>query len=160
MGTTSAGVLLFRRTTDGLEVLLAHMGGPLWERRDAGAWTLPKGEPEPGEDLHAAAVREFAEELGTPLPGGTDVSLGSVRQKAGKTVHAWAREGDLDTDAVVSGTFEMEWPPRSGRRQSFPEVDRAAWVPIDRARGLVVAAQAELLDRLVAAAGSAGDAGG
>ncbi len=153
MGRTSAGLLLCRRAPDGVEVLVAHMGGPLWAGRDAGAWTLPKGEPEPGEDLHAAAVREFTEELGTPPPAGTDVPLGAVRQKGGKTVHAWAREGDLDTAAVVSGTFEIQWPPRSGRRQVFPEVDRAAWVPLGAARELVVAAQAELLDRLAAALG-------
>jgi len=153
MGRTSAGLLLYRRAPDGVEVLVAHMGGPLWAGRDAGAWTLPKGEPEPGEDLHAAAVREFTEELGTPPPAGTDVPLGAVRQKGGKTVHAWAREGDLDTAAVVSGTFEIQWPPRSGRRQVFPEVDRAAWVPLGAARELVVAAQAELLDRLAAALG-------
>lgn len=156
MGTTSAGLLLFRRAPDGLEVLLAHMGGPLWARRDAGAWTIPKGEPEPGEDLSAAALREFAEELGTPPPPGPDVALGAVRQKGGKTVHAWAREGDLDADAVVSGTFEMEWPPRSGRRQDFPEIDRAAWLPLARARELVVSAQVELLDRLAATVGAAG----
>lgn len=155
MGTTSAGLLLFRRTPDGLEVLLAHMGGPLWARRDAGAWTIPKGEPEPGEDLRATALREFAEELGTAPPPGPDLALGSVRQKAGKTVHAWAREGDLDVDAVVSGTFEMEWPPRSGRTQAFPEVDRAAWLPLARARELVVSAQAELLDRLATAVDAA-----
>lgn len=156
MGTTSAGLLLFRRAPDGLEVLLAHMGGPLWARRDAGAWTIPKGEPEPGEDLHAAALREFAEELGSAPPPGPDVALGAVRQKGGKTVHAWAREGDLDADAVVSGTFDLEWPPRSGRTQAFPEVDRAAWLPLARARELVISAQAELLDRLAAAVGAGG----
>ncbi len=151
MGTTSAGLLLFRHAPEGLEVLLAHMGGPLWERRDVGAWTIPKGEPGPDEDLHAAALREFAEELGSPPPPGPDLPLGAVRQNGGKTVHAWAREGDLDADAVVSGTFEMQWPPRSGRTRAFPEVDRAAWLPLARARELVVSAQAELLDRLAAA---------
>lgn len=156
MGTTSAGLLLFRRTPEGLEVLLAHMGGPLWARRDAGAWTIPKGEPEPGEEPRAAALREFAEELGMAPPPGRDLALGSVRQKAGKTVHAWAREGDLDADAVAGGTFEIQWPPRSGRTEAFPEIDRAAWLPLDRARELVVSAQAELLDRLVAAVDLAG----
>lgn len=151
--SVSAGLLLYRRTGGGLEVLVAHMGGPLWARRDAGAWTVPKGEPEPGEDLHDAAVREFTEELGLAPPPGVDLLLGEVRQKGGKVVHAWAREGDLDVDLVVPGTFEMEWPPRSGRRQTFPEVDRAAWLPLDRARALVVAAQAEILDRLAAALG-------
>jgi predicted NUDIX family NTP pyrophosphohydrolase len=151
--TTSAALVLWRRADTGVEVLVGHMGGPLWARRDAGAWTVPKGEPEPGEDLHAAALREFAEELGVPPPAGDDVGLGTVRQRGGKTVHAWAREGDLDVAAVRPGTFEMEWPPRSGRRREFPELDRVAWLPLAEARGLVVPAQAELLDRLAALAG-------
>lgn len=152
-GATSAALLLFRRAPDGVEVLVGHMGGPFWARREAGAWTIPKGEPEPGEELHAAAVREFAEELGLPPPPGPDLPLGSVRQRAGKTVHAWAREGDLDVAAVRPGTFETEWPPRSGRRAVFPELDRVAWLPLARARELVVPAQAELLDRLAALVG-------
>jgi predicted NUDIX family NTP pyrophosphohydrolase len=150
----SAGLLLYR-TGDGgaVEVLLGHMGGPFWSARDAGAWTLPKGEYDPGtEDAHDAAVREFTEELGTAPPldpaGGPDLPRGTVRQRAGKTVTAWARRGDLDVSAVVPGTFEMEWPPRSGRRATFPELDRVAWCTLDDARRLVVAAQAELLDRL------------
>lgn len=151
MGATSAGLLLYRRGDDGLEVLLAHMGGPLWARRDAGAWTVPKGEPEPGEDPHDAALREFAEELGLVPPPGPDLDLGAVRQKGGKTVRVWVREGDLDVARVRPGTFEMEWPPRSGRREEFPEVDRAQWFPLARAREVVVAAQVELLDRLAAA---------
>lgn len=153
--TTSAGLLLFRRTPAGLEVLLGHMGGPFWARKDAGAWTIPKGELDAGEDAHDAALREFAEELGRPAPPGADLDLdldlGEVRQRAGKRVRAWAREADLDLSDVVSGTFEMEWPPRSGRRQEFPELDRVAWLPVAEARRLVVDAQAELLDRLVAA---------
>lgn len=150
-GSTSAALLLHRRGEAGVEVLVGHMGGPFWARRDAGAWTVPKGEPEPGEELHAAALREFAEELGVAPPPGPDLPLGAVRQRAGKTVHAWAREGDLDLAAVRPGTFEAEWPPRSGRRATFPELDRVAWLPLARARELVVPAQAELLDRLAAA---------
>lgn len=152
---TSAGLLLYRRTGAGLEVLLGHLGGPLWSRKDAGAWTVPKGEHDAAEDAHAAALREFAEELGCPPPASAepDLDLGEVRQRAGKIVRAWAREGDLDPDAMVSNTFEMEWPPRSGRRQEFPELDRAAWWPVADARRLVVGAQAELVDRLVVALG-------
>lgn len=153
MGPTSAGMLLYRRTPAGLEVLLGHMGGPFWARKDAGAWTVPKGEHDADEDPHAAALREFAEELGRPAPPGTDVDLGEVRQRAGKTVRVWAREADLDVTGVVSNTFEMEWPPRSGRRQEFPELDRVAWLPVARARELVVGGQVELLDRLRAAVG-------
>ena len=149
--STSAGLLLYRWADGDLEVLLGHMGGPFWARRDAGAWTVPKGEHLPDEDAHAAALREFAEELGTPPPPGPDLDLGVVRQHAGKTVHAWARAGDLDPAHAVSNQVEMVWPPRSGRVVSFPELDRLRWVPADEARGLVVAAQAELIDRLVAA---------
>ena len=149
--TTSAGLLLFRQTPTGLEVLLGHMGGPFWARKDAGAWTIPKGEHDAAEDAHDAALREFAEELGRPAPPGPDLDLGQVRQRAGKTVHVWARHADLDLTDVAGGTFEMEWPPRSGRRQEFPELDRVAWLPVAEARWLVVEAQAELLDRLVAA---------
>ncbi|ACQ78933.1 NUDIX hydrolase [Beutenbergia cavernae DSM 12333] len=147
MVARSAGLLLFRRADDAVEVLLGHMGGPLWSRRER-AWTIPKGEHADDEDPHDAALREFAEELGTAAPPGDDVDLGEIRQRAGKVVHAWAREADLDASTITSNTFEMEWPPRSGRRQSFPELDRAAWVPLAKARGLVVAGQVELLDRL------------
>ena len=154
MASLSAGLLLYRTGEGGeVEVLIGHMGGPFWARKDAGAWTLPKGEYDPAtEDAHHAAVREFTEELGTPPPdgppGAPDLPLGTVQQRAGKTVTAWARHGDLDVSAVAPGTFEMEWPPRSGRRATFPELDRVAWCPLDEARGLVVAAQAELIDRL------------
>jgi predicted NUDIX family NTP pyrophosphohydrolase len=147
----SAGLILFRHTGAGPEVLIGHMGGPFWARKDAGAWTIPKGELAEGEDPLSAAVREFTEELGTPPPDGPDVPLGTVRQKAGKEVTAWAREGDLDPSTAVSNLVEIEWPPRSGVRRSFPEIDRVRWVPVAEARTLVVAAQAELLDRLVAA---------
>lgn len=148
-GRHSAGLLLFRRAGDGVEVLLGHMGGPFFARRDAGAWTLPKGEYEPaGESAWDAARREFEEELGLAPPDGTALPLGEVRQAGGKTVTAWAMEADLDPAAVVPGTFRMEWPPRSGRIQEFPELDRVAWFAPDRARAVIVRAQAEFLDRL------------
>ena len=156
---TSAGLLLYRVGAAGVEVLLGHMGGPFWARKDAGAWSIPKGEHGPEEDPRLAAVREFAEEIGRPPPEGPDVPLGTVRQRGGKSVTAWARAGDLDVTTISSNTFEMEWPPRSGRRQSFPELDRARWCPLDEARGLVVAAQVELLERLVAALRSDPSAG-
>ena len=154
MGAEPSGGLLLHRLAGGRrEVLLGHMGGPFWARKDAGAWTVPKGELAPGEDPHAAALREFAEEIGCPPPPGDDVPLGSVRQRGGKVVTVWAREADLDVTDAVSGTFELEWPPRSGRTVSFPELDRVRWVPVDEARALVVAAQVELLDRLDALVG-------
>ncbi|MFE5185865.1 NUDIX domain-containing protein [Streptomyces sp. NPDC056628] len=144
----SAGLLLFRRTGAGPEVLLGHMGGPYFARRDAGAWTVPKGEYPPDEPAWDAARREFQEELGLPPPDGEAVALGEVRQAGGKTVTVWAVEADLDPAAVVPGTFTMEWPPRSGRTQEFPELDRVAWLSLDRARELIVKAQAAFLDRL------------
>ncbi|MGA5080756.1 NUDIX domain-containing protein [Streptomyces griseoincarnatus] len=144
----SAGLLLFRRTGEGVEVLLGHMGGPFFARRDAGAWTVPKGEYDPEEPAWAAARREFQEELGLPPPEGEAVPLGEVRQSGGKVVTAWAVEGDLDPSSVVPGTFTMEWPPRSGRTRQFPELDRVAWFPLERARELIVSAQAAFLDRL------------
>ncbi|MFF7899309.1 NUDIX domain-containing protein [Streptomyces sp. NPDC088817] len=147
-GRRSAGLLLFRRSGDGLEVLLGHMGGPFFARREAGAWTVPKGEYEPEEPAWDAARREFQEELGLPPPEGEAMPLGEVRQTNGKTVTAWAIEGDLDPAAVVPGTFTMEWPPRSGRTQEFPELDRVAWVGLDRAREVIVTAQSAFLDRL------------
>jgi predicted NUDIX family NTP pyrophosphohydrolase len=146
---TSAGLLLFRHTGDGLEVLLGHMGGPFFARRDAGAWTVPKGEYEPdSESAWDAARREFQEELGLPPPDGRAVPLGEVRQTNGKVVTAWAIEADLDPAAVVPGVFSMEWPPKSGRTQEFPELDRVEWFGLDRARGVIVKAQAAFLDRL------------
>jgi predicted NUDIX family NTP pyrophosphohydrolase len=129
-------------------VLLVHPGGPFWARRDAGAWSIPKGEYEEGEDARTCALREFEEETGTALPPGELVELGSVRQKGGKTVRAWAAEGDLDADSVRSNTFTMEWPPRSGRTAEFPEIDRAAWFDIETAREKLISAQAELLNPL------------
>jgi predicted NUDIX family NTP pyrophosphohydrolase len=153
MAKTSAGLVLHRAGAAGLEVLLVHPGGPFWAKKDLGAWSIPKGEHGPDEDPVATAEREFAEELGTdpPAPSEDDVDLGSVRQSGGKVVAAIAREGDLDPTAIVSNTFECEWPPRSGRQQRFPEVDRAAWFALDEARQRINPAQAELLDRLAAA---------
>ncbi|MFF9486593.1 NUDIX domain-containing protein [Streptomyces sp. NPDC014676] len=147
-GARSAGLLLFRHTGQGVEVLLGHMGGPFFARRDNGAWTVPKGEYDPGEPAWEAARREFREELGLPPPDGEALPLGEVRQSGGKTVTAWAVEADLDPAAVVPGTFTMEWPPRSGRIQEFPELDRVAWFPLDRAREVIVGAQTAFLDRL------------
>ncbi|MEU6096857.1 NUDIX domain-containing protein [Streptomyces sp. NPDC047079] len=144
----SAGLLLFRHTDHGLEVLLGHMGGPFFVRREAGAWTVPKGEHEPDEPSWEAARREFREELGLPPPDGEAVPLGEVRQSGGKVVTAWAVEADLDPAAVVPGTFTMEWPPRSGRLEEFPELDRVQWFGLDRAREVIVKAQAAFLDRL------------
>ncbi|MFF8033011.1 MULTISPECIES: NUDIX domain-containing protein [unclassified Streptomyces] len=147
-GARSAGLLVFRHTGQGLEVLLGHMGGPFFARRESGAWTVPKGEYGPGEPAWEAARREFREELGLPPPDGEAVPLGEVRQSGGKTVTAWAVESDLDPATVVPGTFEMEWPPRSGRIREFPELDRVAWFTLDRARQVIVTAQAAFLDRL------------
>jgi predicted NUDIX family NTP pyrophosphohydrolase len=147
----SAGLLLFRRTPAGAEVLLGHMGGPFWSRKHAGAWSVPKGEYAAGEeDPWAAARREFQEELGLPPPEGTPLPLGEVVQSGGKHVTAWALEADLDPAAVVPGTFTMEWPRGSGRTAEFPELDRVAWFPLDAAREVVVRAQAAFLDRLAA----------
>lgn len=149
MPRTSAGLLPFVRGESGVRVWLGHMGGPLWARRPRG-WTIVMGEVEPDEDVLAAAEREFAEETGAPAPTGPRLPLGQVRQSGGKVVHAWAIEvtKGADVTLVESNTFEMEWPPRSGRRQSFPEIDRAEWHDVDAARDLVVAAQTAFLDRL------------
>jgi predicted NUDIX family NTP pyrophosphohydrolase len=145
MAKQSAGILLRR----GDEVLLVHPGGPFWAKKDAGAWSIPKGEYEAGDDPRACALREFEEELGTALPADTElVELGSVKQKSGKVITAFAAEGDLDTETVTSNTFEIEWPPRSGRMQAFPEVDRAAWFSLAEAREKLNPAQAEFLVRL------------
>ncbi|MFH8976885.1 NUDIX domain-containing protein [Streptomyces sp. NPDC017890] len=148
----SAGLLLYRHVGRGpgrdLQVLLGHMGGPFYARRDAGAWTVPKGEYDPAEPAWEAARREFEEELGLPPPEGEAVPLGEVRQAGGKVVTVWAVEAGLDPATAVPGTFRMEWPPRSGRIEEFPELDRVAWFPVDRAREVIVKAQAAFLDRL------------
>ena len=151
----SAGILLFRRVGTGVEVLVVHPGGPLWARRDAGAWTIPKGEIERGETPLAAARRELAEELGPAAPalttqGAPPIVLGTARQRGGKLVHAWAVEAEFDPALLASATFTMQWPPRSGRIAEFPEVDRATWCSPDVARGLLIAAQAPFVDRLLA----------
>jgi predicted NUDIX family NTP pyrophosphohydrolase len=157
MPTTSAGLLPYRRSPEaGLEVLLGHMGGPFWARKDAGAWSLLKGELNEGEDPHAAALREASEELGIDLPPHTarDIDLGEVRQRSGKKVLAWAREwpeDGPDLERINSNTVEIEWPPRSGRRMEVPEIDRVAWLGPDDARRLAVSAQAAFVDRLEAA---------
>lgn len=148
---TSAGLLLHRAGPDGPEVLLGRMGGPFWARKPH-AWTVPKGEPLDGEDPHATALRELAEEVGVAAPDGPDVDLGEVRQRAGKVVRVWARDADLDLDAPRGPVSEVtvDWPPRSGRSTTFPELEDLRWVPVEEARGLVVTAQAEFLDRLLA----------
>lgn len=145
----SAGILLYRRTGTGVEVLLAHMGGPLWARRDNRAWTVPKGEYDESEEPFAAAAREFAEELGVPAPTGAPVELGEVRQSGGKLVTVWAIEADLDPDSIVPGTFAMEWPKGSGQVREFPEIDRVAWLAPEAATAKVIAAQQVFLDRLL-----------
>jgi predicted NUDIX family NTP pyrophosphohydrolase len=149
----SAGILLFRRVGGRVEVLLGHMGGPLWARREEAAWSLPKGEYLPDEQPLAAARREFAEELGIKVPDVDLVELGEVRQRSGKLVTVWAGESDLDLAGFEPGSFEMEWPKGSGRVQSFPEIDRVGWFDLATARPLLVAGQREFLDRLVAHVG-------
>ena len=152
MAACSAGILLYRRRSGTTEVLLAHPGGPFWQRRDAGAWTLPKGELAAGEDAEGAARREFREELGADLAQPLQ-PLGEIVQKAGKRVIAFAAEADFDPARLVSNTFEIEWPPRSGRRRAFPEVDSVAWFDAPAAREKLLPAQLPLLDRLLALVG-------
>lgn len=148
MPKSSAGLLLYRRRGGSVEVLLVHPGGPFWKNRDAGAWSIPKGEYEDGEPLDAAR-REFEEETGARAEG-PFVPLTPVKQKSGKIVHAWAAEGDLDADAVRSDTFTIEWPPRSGIQRTFPEVDRAAWFPPAEAMRQINPGQAPLIAELIA----------
>lgn len=143
----SAGILMYMRGHDGLRVLLAHPGGPFWHARDEGAWTIPKGAPEPGETPEDTARREFEEELGSPATGPLQ-PLGRVRQRGGKWVDAFALEGDFDPSRLYSTAFRMEWPPRSGRFTSFPEVDRAQWFGLDEARRRILASQLPFLERL------------
>jgi predicted NUDIX family NTP pyrophosphohydrolase len=145
----SAGILLHRRRDDVREVLLVHPGGPLWARKDLGAWSIPKGEYDRDEDPLEAARREFAEELGTPAPDGPARDLGEIRQKSGKRVRAWALEGDLDAASAHSNTFELEWPPRSGRLIEVPEIDRAEWFALEEARRRLNPAQVVLIERLM-----------
>jgi predicted NUDIX family NTP pyrophosphohydrolase len=157
--TTSAGLLMYRRTSGVLQVLLAHPGGPFWRNKGDGAWTLPKGEYEAPEEALAAARREFAEETGFPAPG-PFLPLGEVKQKSGKRVAAWAFSGDCEPGTLCSNSFEMEWPPKSGRRQSFPEIDRVQWFTLAEARIKILPAQRDFLDRLEAALASADPAHG
>jgi predicted NUDIX family NTP pyrophosphohydrolase len=147
--TTSAGILLYRHGASGPEVLLGHMGGPFWARKDDGAWSLPKGEHGPDEEPLAVARREFEEETGSPVPAVDFVPLGECRVTRVKVLTVWACEGDLDAGACRSNTFELEWPPRSGRMQEFPEIDRAAWFAVDEARAKLVKGQVPFLDRLL-----------
>ena len=155
MTARSAGLLVFRRTagsgTAAVEVLIGHLGGPLWAKKDARAWTVPKGLVEAGEDERTAARREFGEETGLAVPDGEWIPLGEVRLKSAKVVSLWAVEGDVDAGAAVSNLFTMQWPPRSGQQQEFPELDRCAWVSVERARDLLSAGQVPFLDRLLAA---------
>ena len=141
----SAGILMWRRRGRQREVLLAHFGGPQWRSKDEGAWAIPKGLVEPGEDIEACARREFEEELGA-RPEGTLVPLGRIRQQGGKYVEPFALEGDLDAEAIISNEFTVEWPPRSGRFQTFPEVDRAAWFSLAEARRKILPSQLPILD--------------
>lgn len=146
---TSAGILLWRRTEGGPEVLIGHMGGPFWAKKDAGGWSIPKGEYDPGEAPFAVACREFEEELGTPVPAADFLPLGELRTTSSKVLTVWAAEGELDVTTAVSNTFELEWPPRSGRIQEFPEIDRAGWFPVEEARTKLVKGQVGFLDRLL-----------
>ena len=148
MPASSAGILMYRRTGSALEVLLVHSGGPFWRNKDDGAWSIPKGEIDEGEDPAEAALREFMEEIGS-VPEGPLRSLGEIRQRGGKRVHAFAVEGDIDAGAIASNTFEIEWPPKSGRLQTFPEVDRAGWFDLPVARVKIIESQRLFLDRLM-----------
>ena len=150
MARASAGLLAYRQQDGKVEVLLVHPGGPFWQKRDDGAWSIPKGELAENETGLDVARREFQEELGVPAPAGEVAALGTVRQAGGKVVEGWAVRGDLDVTRTTSNTFEVEWPPRSGRMQQFPEIDRAAWFNLEVARRKLVPAQCDFLDRLEA----------
>ena len=156
MPKLSAGLVLFRRRGSDLEVVLVHPGGPFWARKDLGTWSIPKGEYEPGEDPLEAAQREFEEETGCRVAGAF-LPLAPVRQRSGKVISAWAVEGDVDVTAIRSNTFRLEWPPRSGRYQEFPEIDRAAWFPLDLAVEKIIPGQRPLLDQVQSVVGSAGE---
>jgi predicted NUDIX family NTP pyrophosphohydrolase len=147
----SAGILLFRRAGGETEFLLVHPGGPFWAKKDLGAWSIPKGQIEDEEEPRACAIRELEEELGSAPELDPDelIELGSIRQRSGKVVEAWAAEGEFDPAALASNTFAMEWPPRSGGEREFPEVDRAEWFDLEGAREKILPAQAEFLDRLL-----------
>lgn len=149
MAKQSVGLLVYRQSGRAVEVLLVHPGGPFFARRDNGVWSIPKGELEEGEDKLAAARREFTEELGLAVPQGPMIDLGSIKQKSGKTVYAWAVPGDLDCTNVVSNTFRLEWPPRSGKQQEFPEIDRAAWFDSTTALSKLTPGQDQLVRNLL-----------
>jgi predicted NUDIX family NTP pyrophosphohydrolase len=151
MAATSAGLLIYRREASGWQVLAGHPGGPFWAKRDAGAWSIPKGEHDPDEEPLDAARREFQEELGVAPPDGAVLDLGTARLKSGKAIRAFAVEGDVDPATVVPGEFDMEWPPKSGRIARFPEIDRVEWFFVDEARGRLNPGQVVFLDRLLSA---------
>ena len=151
MPKRSAGILLYRRRGEQVEVLLVHPGGPFWAKKDLGVWSIPKGEYEQGDDPLQTALRELEEETGHRLAATDLLELGAIRQRSGKVLTAWAAPGDLDPAAITSNTFTIEWPPRSGTQREFPEVDRAGWFDVPMARDKVLAAQAELIDRLLSA---------
>jgi predicted NUDIX family NTP pyrophosphohydrolase len=159
MAVTSAGIMLFRRADDGVQVLLVHPGGPFWAKKDLGAWSIPKGEVDEGEEPRACALRELEEELGAALVIASEdlIELGAIRQKSGKVVHCWAAAGDFDPTGLRSNTFSIEWPPRSGTQREFPEVDRAEWFGLEEAGRRINPAQAAFLDRLDPALYSPGD---
>ena len=147
----SAGILLYRSADGGIEVLLAHPGGPIWATRDAGVWTIPKGEIDDGEEAWAVALREFEEETGHPAPDGASIDLGEITQKGGKVVVGWGLEGDLDPATAHSNTFPFQWPPKSGRYITIPEIDRVEWFTPDEARRRIKDTQIPLIDRLLEA---------
>jgi predicted NUDIX family NTP pyrophosphohydrolase len=153
MPKRSAGLLLFKHESGELRVFLIHPGGPFWQKRDLGSWSIPKGEYAQGEDARAVALREFEEETGVTPPTGDLLALGEVRQAGGKIVTAWAIEGDIDPEKIVSNTFETVWPPKSGRRETFPEIDRAGWFTLAEAREKILDGQRPFLERLAAATG-------
>jgi predicted NUDIX family NTP pyrophosphohydrolase len=153
MPKRSAGLLLFKHESGELRVFLVHPGGPFWQKRDRGSWSIPKGEYVEGEDARAVALREFEEETGVTPPTSDLLALGEVRQAGGKIVTAWALEGDIDPEKIVSNTFETIWPPRSGRRVTFPEIDRAGWFTLVEARKKILDGQRPFLERLAAATG-------
>ena len=148
MAKQSAGIVLYRRVNNLFQIFLVHPGGPFFSNKDDGVWSIPKGEFVDGEEALAAAKREFEEETGQRIEG-EFIELGSVTQKSGKKVFAWALEGDIDAETIFSNTFEMEWPPRSGKKQTFPEIDKAAWFDVDTAKVKINEAQVELIDRLI-----------
>ena len=149
MAKRSAGILLYRGTGAGLELLLVHPGGPFWAKKDLGAWSIPKGEYQEGEDTLAVARREFEEELGSPAPARDAIELGELTQPSRKLIAAYAIEGDFDVGPLKSNLFEMEWPPKAGRLQSFPEVDRAEWFTVEAARDKILPGQRPFIDRLL-----------